>query len=222
MKVVKTDFRFSRTVSLNYLLHIPKEAEDGSNEKWPTILFLHGIGESGDDPSAVLRTGLPRYVNQRMDFPFIVIAPQCPWNTWWPELADPLEELLRYCEATLAVDSQRLYLTGLSMGGYGSWYFGALWPKRFAAVAPICGGGLVFHGFPKRVDRLRNTPVWAFHGALDDAVPLVESERLVDALRKSGGTIKFTVYPHAGHDSWTETYNNPELYSWFLSHRAGT
>jgi predicted peptidase len=107
------------------------------------------------------------------------------------------------------------------MGGFGSWYLGARWPRRFAAVAPICGGGLIFHGFPERVQRLKDTPVWAFHGAKDDVVPVDESQRLVDALREYGGKVEFTVYPEAAHNSWTPTYNNPELYRWFLSHRGG-
>jgi len=221
LKTLRREFRVSKAFSLNYLVYVPELLQGSRDEKCPTILFLHGLGESGEDPSAVLRQGLPPHVAQHPDFPFIVIAPQCPWNTWWPELADGLDQLLLHCAATLPIDQQRLYLTGLSMGGYGSWYLGALWPERFAAVAPICGGGIVFHGFPKRVERLKHTPVWAFHGALDDRVPLSESERLVDALRECGGNVKFTVYPQAEHDSWTETYSNPQLYSWFLSHRGG-
>jgi predicted peptidase len=219
IQVMRREFRVSKTFGLNYLLYVPERVQGSRDEKCPTILFLHGLGESGDDPSAVLRQGLPPYVAEHPDFPFIVIAPQCPWNTWWPELADSLDQLLLDCGATLPVDAQRLYLTGLSMGGYGSWYLGALWPERFAAIAPICGGGIVFHGFPKRVERLKHTPVWAFHGALDDRVPLSESQSLVDALRECGGNVKLTVYPQAEHDSWTETYSNAELYSWFLSHR---
>ncbi|HEY5813038.1 MAG TPA: prolyl oligopeptidase family serine peptidase [Terrimicrobiaceae bacterium] len=218
MKIVGSDFRFSKTAHLNYWLHLPPEAQ--RDDKWPAILFLHGLGQSGDDPTTVLQEGLPAYLAQRPDFPFIVIAPQCPWNTWWPELSDVLDQLLVECSDTFPIDGARLYLTGLSMGGYGSWYLATLWPSRFAAVAPICGGGIVFHGFPKQVERLRKTPVWAFHGAKDDVVPLVESQKLVDALRESGGNVKFTIYPDAAHDSWTETYGNPELYSWFLSHRV--
>lgn len=221
MKFLKPTFVFSKTLHLKYALHVPEAAQRSPHDKWPTILFLHGLGESGDDPTAVLREGLPRRVTQHPDFPFIVVAPQCPWNTWWPELADCLDQLLLHCETTLPIDKQRLYLTGLSMGGFGSWYLGTLWPERFAAVAPICGGGLVFHGFPKRVERLKDTPAWAFHGAKDDVTPLAETQILVDALTKCGGTVDLTVYPNAGHDSWTETYDNPELYSWFLSHRAG-
>jgi predicted peptidase len=219
IKVMRQELRVSRALGLNYLLYVPERVQGRRDEHFPTILFLHGLGESGKDPSTVSRHGLPPYVAQHPDFPFIVIAPQCPWNTWWPELADELDQLLLHCGTTFPVDRRRLYLTGLSMGGYGSWYLGALWPERFAAIAPICGGGIVFHGFPKRVERLKQTPVWAFHGALDDVVPLSESQRLVDALRECGGNVKLTVYPHAAHDSWTETYNNAELYSWLLSHR---
>jgi predicted peptidase len=218
MQILETNLHSARTFRLSYLLHLPPEARQATERKWPAILFLHGLGESGNDPSAVLRTGLPQYVTQHRDFPFVVIAPQCPWNSWWPELAEWLDQLLVERLSNLPIDSRRVYLTGLSMGGFGSWYLGALWPERFAAVAPICGGGLWFHGFPKRVARLRKIPVWAFHGAKDEVVPLVESERLVNALREAGGNAKFTVYPHARHDSWTETYKNPELYEWFLSH----
>jgi predicted peptidase len=162
LKVMQTKFEVSKAFGLNYLLHVPEPVEGSRDEKCPTILFLHGLGESGEDPSAVLRHGLPRYVAEHPDFPFIVIAPQCPWNTWWPELADWLDQLLLHCGAILPVDHQRLYLTGLSMGGYGSWYLGALWPERFAAIAPICGGGIVFHGFPERVERLKHTPFGLF------------------------------------------------------------
>jgi predicted peptidase len=221
MKSMRKEFRVSKAFRLNYLVYVPERGQSRPDEKCATILFLHGLGESGEDPAAVLRHGLPPYVAEHPNFPFIVIAPQCPWNTWWPELADELDQLLLHCGATIPIDHQRLYLTGLSMGGYGSWYLGALWPQRFAAIAPICGGGIVFHGLPKRVERLKDTPVWAFHGALDDRVPLSESERLVDALRECGGNVKLTVYPDAEHDSWTQTYSNPELYSWFLSHRVG-
>jgi predicted peptidase len=104
------------------------------------------------------------------------------------------------------------------MGGFGCWYLGSSRPEKFAAVAPICGGGYWFHGFPERVAAMKGTPVWTFHGAKDDAVPLEETRKLVATLRDSGGDVKFTVYPEADHDSWTETYNNPQLYEWFLQH----
>jgi predicted peptidase len=212
------DIHISKTVRLNYLLHLPAAVGTSAGGLWPTILFLHGRGESGDDPSAVMRQGLPAYVAQQPVFPFIVIAPQCPWGTWWPELAESLTKMLDACVERFPVDPERLYLTGLSMGGFGTWYLAAILPRRFAAIAPICGGGYGFHGFPQRVCALRDTPVWAFHGAKDDVVPVSASEDMVSALRECGGEVQLTIYPEAGHDSWTNTYTNPELYRWFLQH----
>ncbi len=218
MKSLKADIHLIEDSSLNYLLHIPAQAQEKPEQRWPAILFLHGHGESGDEVSAVFAQGLPPYIAGKPDFPFIVIAPQCPWFTWWPELAPSLEQLLDQCLQALPIDPQRLYLTGLSMGGFGSWYLAANWPGRFAAVAPICGGGYWFHGFPERVLELKETPVWAFHGAKDDIVPPELSMELVDLLRENGGRAKLTIYPEADHDSWTAAYSNPELYDWFLQH----
>jgi hypothetical protein len=107
-----------------------------------------------------------------------------------------------------------MYLTGLSMGGFGTWEYAVNYPDRFAAIAPICGGGN-----PERAWAIRNLPIWVFHGAKDQAVPIKQSEDMVNALKKVGNDVKFTVYPEAGHDSWTETYNNPALYEWFLKHK---
>ena len=215
---LQADIQPIENSKLDYLLHVPIEAEIDPGRKWPAILFLHGHGESGDDISTVLDQGLPTYIADKPDFPFIVIAPQCPWFTWWPELAGSLKKLLEQCLATLPIDPQHLYLTGLSMGGFGSWYLGSKWPDKFAAVAPICGGGYWFHGFPERVVEMKEIPVWAFHGAKDDVVPLGKSRQMVNALREAGGDVKFTVYPEAEHDSWTEAYNDPSLYEWFLQH----
>jgi predicted peptidase len=218
METMSLDVRYDRTVRLPYLVHVPPQAAAHPAKSWPAILFLHGLGEAGDDPKDLLRTGLPQYVKQHPDFPFVMIAPQCPRLTWWAELSEALASLLDQCLATFPIDPHRLYLTGISMGGYGTWYLGSLWPERFAAVVPICGGGLHFHGFPERVARLKHTPVWAFHGAQDTVVLPQLSQDLVEALRVHGGQVKFTLYPHAGHDSWTETYNNPELYAWLQRH----
>ena len=218
MKSLKADIHSVENGKLNYLLHLPPQAESKPDQLWPAILFLHGHGQSGDDITAVLDQGLPSYIAGKPDFPFIVIAPQCPWFTWWPELAGSLEQLLDQCLETLPVDPQRLYLTGLSMGGFGAWYLATNWPDKFAAVAPICGGGYWFHGFPERVADMKEIPVWTFHGAKDDSVPLSSTELLVTTLRESGGSVKFTIYPEADHDSWTETYSNPKLYEWFLQH----
>jgi predicted peptidase len=105
------------------------------------------------------------------------------------------------------------------MGAYGAWYWSTMYPNRFAAVVPICGGGNPAHGFPDRVCALKNVPVWAFHGANDDIVPLSETQMLVETLKECGGNVRLTVYPDSGHDSWTETYNNPELYDWLTAQK---
>ncbi len=115
-----------------------------------------------------------------------------------------------------AVDEGRLYVTGLSMGGYGTWSLAARQPDRFAAIAPICGGG-----DPQAAAGFAQVPAWVFHGAKDNVVPLERSEEMVQALRDAGAEVRFTVYPDADHDSWTETYANPELYEWLLSHDRG-
>lgn len=201
----------SQTLTMKYLLYLPADY-DKADEKWPLILFLHGAGERGDDLKLVAKHGPPKIVKQK-DMPFIVVSPQCPKDSWWPKQNEVLINLLDDIVSRYNGDESRIYLTGLSMGGYGSWSLGCDHPKRFAAIAPICGGGEPFFG-----RKLKNTPVWAFHGAKDNVVPLKKSEDMVKAIKKAGGDAKLTVYPQAGHDSWTETYNNPELYEWFLKH----
>jgi len=203
----------TRTVSCQYLLFLP----EGYGEKkqcWPMILFLHGAGERGNDLRKVKKHGPPKIVEKKKDFPFIVVSPQCPKDDWWTEKVEVLINLLDDIVARYDVDTERIYLTGLSMGGYGTWALAAAYPDRFAAIAPICGGGkrLMAH-------RLEDVPVWAFHGAKDKVVPVKESEEMVNAIKARGGNAKLTVYPDAGHDSWTETYNNKKLYDWFLKHR---
>lgn len=205
-----------KNIAFHYWLHLPIAAQLGT--PCPLILFLHGAGERGDNLEQVKVHGIPKVVEQQPDFPFITIAPQCPLDSSWPFELDALQALLDDALTNLPVDPARCYLTGLSMGGYGTWALAAQCPERWAAIAPICGGGSWLNGFPQRVVRLVNLPVWAFHGARDPVVPLAESQRLVDALTANGGDAKLTIYPEAGHDSWSETYANPELYGCFLTH----
>jgi len=205
--------------SLKFLFYLPGAAREDPGQKWPLILFLHGVGERGSNPRVLLRYGIPKQVEKTPDFPFIAISPQCPRDDWWPDLIPELNGLYDYALDSYPVDIDRIFLTGLSMGGYGTWSWASLYPDRFAAIAPICGGGPSFLGFPRRVCALKEVPVWAFHGAQDDTVPLSESEILVKTLAGCGGDVRFTVYPDAGHDSWTPTYANPQLYAWFLEHR---
>lgn len=215
MQATKTfETQITHQVKLNYLLHLPPGYGHEPNKRWPFILFLHGLGERGDHISHLDRLklhGLPKLLDERADFPFIVASPQCPGGSWWPHEVDGLNTLLDNVMEQYAVDGRRVYLTGLSMGGFGTWSLATLYPERFAAIAPICGGGV-----PALVGALKNTPVWAFHGALDEVVPLIASESMVSALRACGGDVRFTVYPDLQHDSWSVTYDNHELYDWFL------
>ncbi len=182
------------------------------------MLFLHGAGERGSNVWKVAVHGPPKVV--KGDFPFILVSPQCPSGEIWS--VDVLLNLLDEITDSYRVDTNRVYLTGLSMGGYGTWKLGLAYPERFAAIAPICGGGEYINVLLASRDRaqaLKTLGVWAFHGAKDPVVPLEESQRMVDALRRAGvKEVKFTIYPEAQHNSWTETYNNPEFYEWLLKH----
>src|ERR671933_75680 len=211
--------KFNRTVRMNYLLYMPENTGNDTARTWPLLIFLHGRGARGDDPDVIKSFGPPSLIEAGRELPFVVLAPQCPLDTTWPLQTDALNALWDEALAYYPVDPERVYLTGVSMGGYGTWNWAASDPKRFAAIAPICGGGSWLFEFPEKVCALKEVPVWAFHGAKDEVVPIRESEVLVNTLRACGGNVRFTVYPDAAHDSWTETYNNAELYEWFLRHR---
>lgn len=197
-----------------YLLFLPEGyGEDG--RRWPLLLFLHGAGERGDDLERVKVHGPPRIVQSRPDFPFVVVSPQVPENRIWSTRF--LDALLNEVVERHAVDPDRIYVTGLSMGGYGTWDLAMEFPDRFAAIAPVSGGGV-----PSGACALRHLPVWAFHGAKDEIVPVERTGTIVERLRQCGGEPRFTVYPDAGHDAWTRTYEDPALYEWLLGHRRRT
>lgn len=221
----------TRTVGYKYLLSLPTDYDTKSGRRWPLLLFLHGSGERGDDVWSIARHGPPKLLRaEGADAPaasaalaqqFIVVSPQCPKNRWWD--TEAVLALLDHIEATHAVDLRRVYLTGLSMGGFATWELGLAHPERFAAIVPICGGGAfatVFNANQTRRSALHRLGVWAFHGAKDPTVPLTESERMVELLKKTNhNDVQLTVYPEAHHDSWTETYANPDLYAWLLRHQ---
>jgi predicted peptidase len=221
-QVVK-QFKLKKTVTaqINYLLFLPKDYVAKSDKRWPLMLFLHGAGERGTDIWKVTTHGPPKIVAQHPDFPFILVSPQCPDGEIWSN--DSLLGLLDEIVRNYAVDTHQVYLTGLSMGGYGTWSLGLAHPDRFAAIVPICGGGdliTVLLSKKENEHALKTLGVWAFHGGKDPIVPTEESQRMIDILKKVGASdVKLTVYPEAGHDSWTETYNNAELYDWLLKHR---
>jgi predicted peptidase len=215
--------RITRELAANYLLYLPAEYKSDANKRWPLMLFLHGAGERGTNLSAVAVHGPPKLVKQKRDFPFIIVSPQCPAGERWSN--ETLVALLEDVTRKFKVDTDRIYLTGLSMGGYGTWALGIAEPARFAAIAPICGGGEtipILIASTRKKEQLKKLPVWVFHGAKDPVVKLEESERMVNALKRIGSeNVELTVYPEAAHDSWTETYNNPKFYDWLLSHNLG-
>lgn len=194
-----------------YSIYYPASYDAQEDKKWPLILFLHGAGERGDDLEKVKRQGLPKYLLGQEDFPFVVAYPQCPSQSYWqmPLLSVWLTEVLEEVKA----DKSRIYLTGISMGGYGTWHWAADRPETFAAILPVCGGGET-----RNAHKLSKMPIWAFHGAKDDIVPVEETLDMVQAVEAAGGHVKTTIYPNLRHDSWTETYNNPDIYDWFLQH----
>ncbi len=209
--VVQQACELNRTmeVHMKYLLQLPSGHEQ---QAFPLLLFLHGAGERGDDLEMVKKHGPPKLIEAGQQLPFIVVSPQCPAGRWWEpvELAALLDEIVEKYK----VDEDRIYVTGLSMGGFGTWALAAYQPKRFAAIVPICGGGEPF-----RTRLFSQVPAWVFHGAKDNVVPLERSQVMVDAMKTAGGNVKFTIYPEAGHDSWTESYSNPELYEWLLQQK---
>jgi len=194
-----------------YLIYLPADYKAGEG-KWPLLLFLHGRGESYGPLSLVKKWGPPRLLERGESFPYIIVSPQCPGEQSWnqPGQQAGLVQLLDHIEKTYRVDTDRVYLTGLSMGGYGSWRLAADHPDRFAAVIPVCGGGK-----PEDADKLKDLPIWVFHGTEDKAVPFERSQQMVDAITKAGGTkIRFTSLEGIGHNCWSATYATPEIYDW--------
>ena len=202
------------TRKANYLLYLPKRYGEDPQKKWPVILFLHGSGERGADINLVKLHGPPKVIEQGRELPFVVVSPQCPEGKWWDP--DVVVALLDEVVAKYNVDADRIYLTGLSMGGYGTWETAVNYPDRFAAIAPICGWGNRY-----RTPDIRHIPTWVFHGDKDQAVSVNESVEMVETLKRIGGNVRLTRYPDAGHDSWTATYEHRALYDWFLQHKRG-
>jgi predicted peptidase len=203
-----------------------------SNQKWPIILFLHGAGERGTDGLIQTQVGIATAIrNDRSRFPALVVMPQCLKEHRWRD-ADMEEVALAALTAAskeFKGDRKRTYLTGLSMGGYGSWALAAAYPNKFAAVVPICGGILLPDDARKQPDSDRipyleaakkigtKLPIWAFHGDVDPAVPVSESRHMVEALKADGADVRYTEYPGVGHNSWDKAYAEPELMTWLLS-----
>ncbi len=198
-----------RKTTMKYLLWLPADNKKDKNKTYPLLIFLHGSGERGDNLELVKKNGPPSFIDNRPDFPFILVSPQCPKDKWWN--TEDLQLLLEKVKHKYRVDPARIYLTGLSMGGFGTWAWACSYPNQFAAIAPVCGGGDV-----QFARELKNTPVWAFHGEADPVVPVKRTIEMVEAVNAKGGSARMTIYPGVGHDSWVNAYNDEELYKWLL------
>jgi predicted peptidase len=220
-----------------YRLLLPKDYDPtaaASTRKWPLILFLHGAGERGNENRRQLKyfpTDMVSAAN-RESYRTFILAPQCPRDRAWSarnlrELLgrtsrkQPVDEgkavlqMLDKLMKELPIDPDRVYLTGLSMGGFGSWHLAALHPERWAAVVPICGGG-----DPATAGRIKKIPIWVFHGGKDRVVPPKLSRVMVEALKKAGGKPRYTEFPEAGHNSWNPGYRHPEFLPWLFKQRG--
>lgn len=218
--------------ALNYRLMVPKDYSPSGTEKYPLVLFLHGAGERGDDNTKQLVHGTKEFATDtnRQKFPCFVIAPQCPDGKKWTEVdwsADthkqPEEEsislkltreLMASLEKEFRIDTKRRYVTGLSMGGYGTWDMISRTPDLFAAAIPICGGA-----DETQAERLTKLPIWVFHGDKDTVVKPERSRRMIEAIKKAGGDPKYTEYPDVDHDSWSRTYSDPNVIAWLFAQR---
>lgn len=208
------DEKVEMPVKLDYVLYTPDAYKD-SKEDFPLIVFLHGAGERGTDLSKVSVHGPLQYIKEGNKIDAVILAPQCPEGVYWQphEVAALVKKVIKENR----IDENRVYLTGLSMGGYGVWATGGEYPELFAAMAPVCGA--IYRPIYRNISHIQEMPIWVFHGALDDVVSPANSNEMVKTLKAAGSDVKYTVYPFANHNSWTETYNNPELYEWMLAQK---
>lgn len=201
----------TRGVTRDYVVHVPDRYDP--DEPSPAILFLHGRGEEGTDGEAQAAVGLGPAIRRAPGrWPFVVVFPQKPQDAnGWRPYEDLALATLAAAREEWAIDSSRIYLTGVSLGGFGSWMIAPRHRDLFAAIAPVCGGG-----DPADAPALADLPIWAFHGDADPVVPLRHSERMVAAVRDAGGSPRFTVYPGVGHNSWDRAYGTERLPEWLL------
>jgi len=209
-------------VRVRYLLYAPAAYAKGTR-RWPLIVFLHGSGERGTDPRLLERQPMPKTLAGTARFPAVVFSPQLPPPyTWWSDFIAPVDALVRRLEARYRIDPRRVYLTGLSLGGFGTWSYGLRDPRRFAALVPIAGGYIQGStAVPTDICDLRRMPIWVFHGGDDTTVSPYQSDVLVRALRRCGSrVVRFTLYPGVDHmGSWPRAYTDPALWTWLFAQR---
>lgn len=194
-----------------YAVYVPENYND--NVPWPVILFLHGRGERGDDGAKQTEVGIGTAIRRWPErFPALVVFPQCPKDRFWDRAGEDIDAAFNMTLEEYRTDPTRYYLTGISMGGFGTWGYGARHADRFAALLPVCGGWDV-----EDAQRLASLPIWAFHGADDATVPAQASQRMVAAVEDAGGDVRYTEYPGVGHQSWDRTYSDPEVIAWLFA-----
>ena len=206
MNVAKKEI--STFEGMQFVISYPNEYR--FEEKYPVILFLHGAGSRGKKIESLLENPYFQITDRHNKFPFVTVAPQCHADTWF-DLFEVLERFVKAIATMPFADSDRIYLMGASMGGYATWQLAMSMPEYFAAIIPICGGGMYWNA-----SRLMNVPIWAFHGEKDKMVLPEESVKMINAVNRSGGHAKLTIYPDNAHDAWSDTFSNSELYKWFL------
>lgn len=199
---------------IEYYLYFPKGYEEEKNDKFPLLLFLHGGGESGGELEELKTNGPPKLLAEGKEFPFLILAPQNPYKKkWWNTRA--VMQLLDTIIATNRVDTDRIYLTGLSRGGGAAWELAVQYPDKFAALAVVCGMTPV----PYASWINKNMPIWVFHGTEDKSIPISESENMVKRLEEMGYDVTFTRYEGVGHNAWVKAYTTEELYTWFMKQK---
>ena len=198
---------------MGYYVFLPRDYSP--EKKYPMIVFLHGAGERGNGKDELERVkvhALPKYASGGLDTPAILLCPQCPEIFVWNNVVIELKALIDKVADDYNADKSRISITGISMGGFGSWEMGITYPDYFSAIAPICGGGLSWRG-----DLLKDMPIWAFHGDADTAVPLKNSVEMVDKVNSEGGNAKLTILHGVGHFSWDDAYLDTKLIEWLIS-----
>ena len=207
----KHKWQSEKYFNFGYVKYLPKDYDE--SKKYPLVIFLHGAGERGDDLDIAMRHGYMKYVREEgKEYPFVFVAPQCPNGKYWGCYTESLLAFIDDMTETLSVDKDRIYLTGLSMGGTGTWMLAMADTERFAAIAPICGSGIVWNG-----GCLAHLPIYVYHGDCDDIVPITESIGMLRAVNKKGGKAQMKICYGVGHNAWDYAYTDDALLTWLLS-----
>jgi pimeloyl-ACP methyl ester carboxylesterase len=206
-----------RNVSYRYVSYVPKDYEAVTARKWPLVIYLHGGSDRGTDLKKLYSSGIPDQVYRGREFPFIMLAPQCPEHLRW-STDDWFENFYKEAAARYRFDADRIYLTGPSLGGSGTWYIATRYPDKFAAIAPMSGFTSHLDFIDRNIDKLLDMPVWAFHGKLDTVVPFEETERVVRRLEGRNRNLRFSAEPDMGHEIHWQVYPGQEVYDWLLRH----